>query len=237
MGYLINPYRFAAAGGGGVKPSTLSKCQLWVSPQATTGYSDGATMTGSLTDLSGKGNNMPITSGPKWRSGSGPGSGAAFEMIGTGTLDVPFAAYNGLTNAEIMIGVKATTDQSSQSLWSASSGGGGSEHYRYSDGNVYEPFFSSSRYSFNPGSVATHRQYNIAAATNDWTAWLDGSQVFHTSSNTMSQPTSGNFRIGTGFSGFVGMIAYVALFCPVLTTTERADMANFFVLNPNGGLP
>jgi hypothetical protein len=119
---------------------------------------------------------------------------------------------------------------------------GQQSHVPFTDGVIYDDFGSNSRKTVgNPTpSMTSTRIYQVASATNSWTAWLDGVQLAPTTTtNTVGMVTgAGQRHIGlSGASGssYDGIFCEFILFGKTLSTAERTAVKT--MLNGGGSGP
>lgn len=223
-----------------VDPRDIPGLRVWYSAQALSGFSEGALLSAanSLVDQSGNGRHASPGGTLKYNGSSGPAGGAALEFFGAGSWAVPTEVFRPggtpVTEIECFTTIKVKVAGAGNSLWSCSAGGGGTQHYTYSDGNIYEHFFATARPGIAPGaqSVNNWRRYNCWSKTSDFCVRLD-ENVKATGAYTISVPAS--WAVGGGHSNWHGYMTSFIVYNRKLTTTERSDLATWLAANPSGG--
>jgi hypothetical protein len=108
---------------------------------------------------------------------------------------------------------------------------GQANHFPWVDGNVYDDFGSTARKNLgNPTlSLASWRVCSQLSATNNYTAWLNGSLIFTTATNTTgwsSSPKIG-YVIGGATYYFLGDIVETLLYPTALSTIDRQAVESY----------
>lgn len=140
-----------------------------------------------------------------------------------------------LQEAEAFIVVAISSDPPTQGIHSglwrmqASTVPGMSTHYPFTDGTIYDSFGSTVRKTVgNPTpSLTAFHLYNVVSADGEWTARLDGAQLFTTSSNTVAFPAApelGRSFSTNGEAGLSGDIAEFILFEQVCSSQQRDEV-------------
>jgi hypothetical protein len=83
-----------------------------------------------------------------------------------------------------------------------------SNHYPFTDSNIYDDSFSSTRKSVgNPITALTQLNlYNVTSTNTEWTARLNTNQIFTTAINTVeinANPRIGSRSLGIGMNNFI----------------------------------
>jgi hypothetical protein len=128
----------------------------------------------------------------------------------SGLSGLDFSTFSGSSVTMFMI-VKAKNDPA---LTDADSGfvsfgvGGAASHYPYRDGVIYDESFSNSRKTVgNPTTtLAQLNLYNVLSKSAEWTARLNTTQIFTTSSNIVtinSSPKIGSKNALYGMNNFI----------------------------------
>lgn len=142
----------------------------------------------------------------------------------------PFLSTSGSAKAEIWIVLKSTLSSASNNggpWYFGASGDNG--FYPFSDGNIYDDFGGSARHSFAAGAgvpqaAAIYRV--VVNGSSSWTAYLNGSQVFTTASNTV--PSMSLNVIGYNLSVFwKGDIAEILLYQDNLSAGDVTTNTNY----------
>lgn len=222
-------------------PRDIPGLQGWYSAEAETSYADGAEMT-QWTDLSGLGNHLPAVAGsagakPLWQATTGSGGGPAVRFQSThrgtdgGYFTFPSGYMGAATAGELLAQIKSDGVDCSQWLIGTS---GNSTHYPFGSA-IYESFgLASGFYNYTPTmAITTWRRYNVRAATNDFSAHLDGTSQATKASGTVAWGTVS--KLGRNAYGMAGHMSCVVLYGRVLTTAERSDLEAWMTANPSGG--
>ena len=127
----------------------------------------------------------------------------------SGLSGLDFSNFSGSSVTMFMI-VKAKNDPALTDADSGfvSFGGGATNHYPYRDGVIYDDSFSNSRKTVgNPTTtLAQLNLYNVLSKSAEWTARLNTTQIFTTSSNTVqinTNPKIGSKNTGAGMNNFI----------------------------------
>lgn len=109
---------------------------------------------------------------------------------------------------------------------------GGSSHYPFTDGNIYDTSMTTSRKTVgNPSPNLTNfHLYNVSSTSNSWTARLNKTQLFTTATNTFSQEEKTIGRsVGSNavFYYFNGDIAEIIVYNSVLSVDNRTSLENY----------
>lgn len=141
----------------------------------------------------------------------------------------------GYTAGEIFVVIKAAADPANSNLKGAYATFGSDiniTHFPFTNGDIYDDFGTSTRKSIAdasiPVSLSGWHILNISSAANNWTARIDGTQVYNTSSNTVAWTTAPSFG-GSGAAapsggGFDGYIAEIIFFSKSLNAVERLNV-------------
>lgn len=100
------------------------------------------------------------------------------------------------------------------------------------DGNIYDAFFTTTRKnSISAPALAAGgwHLYDVASSAGDWTATLDGTQIFNTGTNTVSAPSAGAFGITPSNVGVVyaGDNAMMVLYDHKLSGTDAGNLRTY----------
>lgn len=141
--------------------------------------------------------------------------------------------FGGVTEGEVFIVLQVADDpplNAQGGIWRFGSSGS-SDHYPWTDSNVYMGWGSSARKSVgNPSQDMTVWHYmNISTTANLWVMRQNGTQMFSTTSNTVAFTTTPALGRSTTTSHlFEGYIAAVFMYSSVLSTTDR-DSVNAYI--------
>jgi hypothetical protein len=232
MSLIINPFVFGGAAGP-TDPSTISDLQLWLHPRSFA--LSGGDPISTWADSSGNGRNATSsgTNRPTYRASGGSNNQPYAEFDGTtDQLDLPdfLTSY---TAGHIFIVVKVANDPPSSNVGPAvgewSYLGGNQSHYPYSDGVIYDNWATSVRKTVgNPTpSLASWRVYEILSKSGNWTAWLDGTQIFNTGTNTVQFGTTPKIAVNSGLSRMEGNMHEIIFFSRDINSTEIATVKTY----------
>ena len=190
-------------------------------------------------DVSGNGRHATQATGgsqPLWVGGVTPRGGPVVRFDGVDDYLVLPDFASGFTSGEIFIVIKITNDPAGSGGTSAIWGMGTSvnyTHFPFTDGNIYDAWGSNVRKTVGDPALSlssTFRLYNVSSANNDWTARLDGSQIFNTTSNTVafrSAPELGSDFDGSSRIYLSGDIAEVFMYRVIPTPGDRARLNQY----------
>lgn len=234
---IINPYVFG--GGGGATPSDIANIWEWWEPSRDT-YNNNdpvSLLTGQVSP--GVGHNWVQATGtaqPVYLSN---------QLNGLGIVDFPHVAGgdylsdvnpSALTAAHFFIVLKVDNDPpaTAQVPWKFGTSGS-TDHFPFTDSNIYCGAFSTTRQSVGDpaASLASWRVYEIVSTSSEYTALLDGTQLFTTGTNTVGILATCTFGSNLGVNPWDGQVAGLYIFSAKLTT-DRADMVTY--LNSRFGL-
>jgi len=254
MSFIINPYVFAAAGGGGgPQPSDLSGLEVRLKASAVTGLSDNDQIPTSWVDSSGNSRDFTSTTlgtvKPRWRSSLGPNSQPTVRLFDQGYFQRSATFLSGFTAGEMFAVVKIDNDPPATNAKSAPPlGNWGSsfdEYYPFpTDSTIYDGFGSSARKTTtNPTTALTNwLVYNVRSASGNWTrsinAATSGNDYFNTGTNTVAWGGTGTILIGGSTSGsktMEGFISDVIMYSRVLDdATERKAVVHQYLNDTYG---
>lgn len=228
--------------GGSVKetPATISGLYLW--HRADTGLfkdssftdpvtADGDTVGGWL-DKSGNGRHWSqgtTSAEPTYKTGIVNGK-PVLRFDGTDDAFGTGPDFSAMTGAEVFIVVKGDSDPSSANgLWSFGTDAA-STHYPFSDGIIYDACFTTARKTVgNPTPALTSfRLYNVVSVSGEWTAFLDGTQLYTTATNTVAGAAAPRLGRGTNSgSYFDGDIAELIIYSAKLGATNKSAVKSY----------
>ena len=235
MSMIINPYVFAAAGGGAV-PNAIPNIWAWYEPSRETGLSDNDLMP-TLTDQSGNGRHFTQSNSsfrPIYKSGilnslacargTGGITGAHEHWVGP--------SMTALTAAHAFIVVKCDSEAigtADNGLWRFGTAAD-SDHYPWSDNNIYDGTLSSTRKTVGSHAALTSwRVTEVVSISGEWTFKIDGTQLFTTGTNTVSgrsNPGLLTTSVAGGGDFFKGYFAGLYIFSAKLTT-DRTTLITY----------
>jgi hypothetical protein len=205
-------------------PDSLPGLVLWLDARRIPD-SDGTNIT-TWSDLSGNGYDFTRVQGSATITASRTPSGHR-AVVGNSNAQVSRSSYlsaQSYSAAEVFTFYKPPSSGGSWVIDAFGSAGQAS-HMPWSDGKVYTDFGSTVR-KINAAvtgiSADTWAAVSMYSASNDWRLYVDGTERFSTSTNTVG------WRNGTHyvFQGVVEM-AEVFMYNRVLTSSERAAMFSY----------
>lgn len=112
-------------------------------------------------------------------------------------------------------------------------------HFPFSDNNIYDDFGTTVRKTVgNPTpSLAAVRLYEVVSAAGEWTARLDGAQIFTTATNTVGWSASsalGGAVSGASGTRLNGKIAEFINFTTKRTAPQLAELYGYFEARYSG---
>jgi hypothetical protein len=151
---------------------------------------------------------------------------------------------NALTAIHFFVVVQIPTDPpaTTQVPWRFGTDFTNPDTYPFTTGSILSGIGTSTRKTVgNPTpSLAAWRVFEVVSKSGNWTAWLDGSQIFTTASNTVSVTSlcsigANTTSLGvTGGNPWDGDIAGIYIFSAQITGTDRTAMVTY--LNSRWGL-
>jgi len=205
-----------------------SNMALWFDPSNSANYILTSSRVSQLTDLSG--NARHFTQGT---AGIRPVIGAAaingedvvrFTAANSEVLDGPNFSTIGLTEAEVFVITDCVADSGVQrALWRFGSPADDG-YYPFTSGEVYDGFGSTTRQLVGDPTPAltSPRCFNVTSKAGEWTARLDGTQLFTTGTNTVGWTSTtklGVNALGTSFMD--GDVGELIIYNRALTAAER----------------
>lgn len=131
---------------------------------------------------------------------------------------------NGATAGEIFLVLKTQEDTPSQSSGLMFLGNGYESYYPfYADGQIYENFGSTVRYSVgNPSQpLDAYHIFDVSSQSGEWVAQINGILQYRTLINTVYFPSNPLLGHNSLYAAFLGDIAEVLIYDRVLSSTER----------------
>ncbi len=156
---------------------------------------------------------------------------------GNSFLQLPSTLMTGATAAEAFIVLRAADPLTgtTRGLWEFSPGSnyGAGTFYPDYQGNIFDIFGSNTRYGpmTSPLALDQFNLYDVSAATNAWTARLDG-QVLASNQNNVVDFSPCNVMLGAANGGvpFLGDIAELIVFDHTLSDSERLAVQRYFTV-------
>lgn len=159
------------------------------------------------------------------------GSAAALGLTCSATLATILASATGADR--FMVLQAASSQSTGTGLFSGNFGSSTQDTYLpYTDGNTYDEFFSTSRREIASTAFTSASLYETISTASEWTALVNGTQVFTTSSNTVGAPSSDltllyQFQSGTSGFGWAGYLCELAVYNGKLSGTDRTAFQNY----------
>lgn len=142
--------------------------------------------------------------------------------------------FSALTQGEGFIVVKVdnepAADGNHSGLWNIGSDAVSGHYSYFGDGHIYESFGTTARKDTgNPTPALTSWHiYSVYSATSDWKNFIDGVQLFSTTTNTAGFSSSASLGCDSGASNFLdGDVAEFIMFSNKLSTTDRANVVAY----------
>lgn len=238
-------------------PSNVSGLSYWFEADQLTGLSN-TNPVNSLLDSSGNARHFAAfsTSSPDTRATYKTNAVNGLPSIlfvhdgnnSTNTnsrYDGPSNTFNGFTEMEIFVLIKAANDPASSNLvgnWSTiGSDTSLLQHYPFNDagvGTVYEGAATNARKNTgNPLiNLAAFNVYNISSKNGLYKTRFNGTEFFSTATNTFAitgSPRFGGNSSSFSGAGFSGEIAVILIWNRVLNNSERTAVRNYFTAKYN----
>lgn len=101
--------------------------------------------------------------------------------------------------------------------------------YPYTDGVIYDQFGTTVRKTVgNPTpSLASFRLYNTISISGEWTANLDGTQIYTTATNTVGFSTVPRIGFNNDAHYFGGRVAEFIMYGAKLTSSDRSAVKSY----------
>jgi hypothetical protein len=214
---------------------------LWLKPETLITLETESTI-GTWPDSSGLGNHATQTNSnkPVYRTGQMNGVGSV-HFQGGSCLQVPPSMWTGKTAGERFVVQRTDLDPASSD---ATGGhmflGNDVSHEAYmpaSDGLIYDNFGTTLRKivgNVTPVLTAPHI-YRTVSTSSEWTATIDGTDVYTTATNTVGFSTV-HQRIGGGYPGspipdqkYVGYFSEIMCWGRKLSDAERDDIVTAYL--------
>jgi hypothetical protein len=195
--------------GSAAVPSDFGGILAWITAGSIVGLADNDPGPSTIQDLSSANNDATKVSTVTYKATAANGL-PCLEFASAGRYDLPTDTFTGTTAAHAFILLDSDTDGSENAgFWWM--GGNDQTYYTYTDGNIYDGAFTSTRYSYNPTPALTDwHVYEVSHNGTTRKAYLDGSEL---SSQTTGYTVPSFVYLGAGSGGTTwdGRIAaYVA---------------------------
>lgn len=232
------------------RPSDISGLQLWL--DATTGLFDATSGGSAVTtdgsavarweDQSGNGrhftqstsNNRPVLKTSIQNNKNIIRFDAVNDFMQMGS------SFSGLTSACYFIVLKITNDPPTNQakaghpiffLYGNTAGFATASAYTWTDGNIYDCTMTTTRKTVgNPSiSLINFHLYNVESTDSAWTARLNKTQLFTTSTNTFSQNGTilGRSADQSSTYYFDGDIGELVVYSSILSTDDRGKVQDY----------
>lgn len=238
MNMVVNPYRFAAAGGAWL-PTDLADLVAWYDANQQT-ESDGSQVT-TLVDRSGNGfdfvqsgsDNCPIL---RYANVNGKKAMEAGFALGMRHLECSSSLLSGASAATMMM-VKNNPDDPStsgntESVVQRFTTAASPISHHFTDSNIYESFASTTRRNVNPTpSWAGWHIYGAHSGSGDYAMWMDGSTIHTDATNTVNTGATTRRMFYSGSPSadrFSGFFAELVLCDAVLGTSDRQKLEGYY---------
>jgi hypothetical protein len=216
-----------ARGGAPSLAPPLTGSALWIRPDEGY-YTPNGSAAGRVVNAADRSGNSRVYAQateirqPWLDSAGGPGGRNCVQFTTAGEW-LSIAAFLGsATEAEVYAVVKADEDPASLAsrggLWSFGSLDGQRQFYPFTDGQIFETFGTNPRKTVgNPAALLTSwRRYHIVSRSGEFTARIDGTQVFTTSSNVAGFLGTGSYHLGSATGStthiFTGRLAELIVY-------------------------
>lgn len=206
-------------------PADVAGLWTWLKADAVTGTSNGAALN-TWADSSGNGRNATAGAGvPTYQTNVVNGQPAVrFNGIDT-FYSLPSMAA--LTAGTVFVVLKRNLDPpvdgNKTGLWVLGSDPTLPTAWPWTDGIIYEQAGTTARKTtVDPGpSLASWGLYMVRSAANDWSSYLNGTQLFSTATNTVGFHASP--RLGAHTATFLldGDVAEFLLYSTAVSATDR----------------
>ena len=227
---VVDPYRFAVS----FVPTDISGCKLWLDASDTATISDTGGLVDTWSDKSGQSNNFTGsgTQRPTTSSVTINSLNALEFMFAAGsTGDYMTAGSNfasGFTAGTIFLVVKSTVS-ASQAITYFQCGSNTSPFHPFGNGLFYESFGSTVRrdaINVSAFTLTNAHVYSVAAASNDWAAYINGTSISSTGTNTVSFAVTPT--LGSGPNGYGGMnFGEVLIYNSKLSSGDQSTVKSY----------
>lgn len=210
----------------GNSPPVVAGLWSWISAESV----DSTSAVGTAYDLSGNGRNWTQgTAGFKPSVAADARFGSRLAMVFDGTDDrLGGPTMAALTSSTILVSIVVDADPpgavAQSGLWTIGTSGLAT-HYPLTDSIIYDDCGTNARKTVgNPTPpLTTARIYGVRNATNDWTAYIDGSVAFNTATSTPGFSATPLLGASVGAAQFLdGAIRDFIVYDRLLTTDEFA---------------
>lgn len=234
MSFIIDPYRFATAGGAPSFPSIGSIWEWW-EPER-----EGLADNDPVSQVTGQANARHFL-----QTGSEKPTYKANQINGLGAVRMEqskwlnFPDMSALTASHFFLVIKIDADPpvSGAGGLHRNSSGSTDAHYPFNDSNIYECWGTSSRLTVgNPAAALTSwRVYEVISISGEFTVLLDGTQLNTRATNTVGwNSTTRPFGQTAAGNWTNGYWAGAYQFSAKITGADRTSLINY--INSRFGL-
>ena len=219
-------------------PHEVAGLKLWHKADSLAGLSDGDPVS-TWADASGGGNDATGSgaSRPSYRANVLAGGpvlrfDGADDRLALPNLLAGASAATAFFVCKVALDPPALPLRTGPPLGNFGSNGVVGDHYPYTDGVVYHDFGSTARKTVGDpaASLASWHVGVFRSAAGDWRAWLNGSLLFSTSTNTAGFGTAPLVGRAEGTNGpyqFDGDLAEIVLYDAALSDDERKRVERY----------
>ena len=213
-------------------PTTVAGAALFL--MSDMGVTTGATFTWADQTANGRnftqstgGNQPTVTTG-----GAGINGVAAIKFVGASSQYLVGPALTALSSgAEVFLVHKPTSDGATQVCHWRTGSFAQNVFNPYIDHKIYDNFGSSSARFAPTATVANAAQvYNVVSTGSEWTAFIDGTQIYTNASNTVGWESAGTLLGGTSAGGITpgasydGLMVALIIYDHKLSTGDKATV-------------
>lgn len=230
MSFIINPYRYAVAGGGG-NPFGIASLWEWWEPSRD-GFNDNDTISVLTGQFAGKNFARAVGNRPVYKANILNGLGVADFAAGGGqALEGPNASA--LTAGHMFLVILARNDPGvlgRATPWRIGTDGTNPDLYPFTNGTIFCGAGSTARKSIaNPAaSLTSWRVFEVISTSSEFTVLLDGTQLSTTATNTVGFHTQIELGSGPGGGTYDGQQAGIYIFSAKLSGGNRSTMVTYF---------
>jgi hypothetical protein len=225
-----------APGGGGYgwAPDDIAGLVFWWRSDA------GLVLSGSdistFGDQSGNGNDGAWTGARAGLESNVTGSLPAARFNGAPLYQLPNNCLSGLTSAQVFAAIKCDADVPADALdtglWRFGTDAFAT-HYPFTDGNVYDDFGSSSRFTIG-NTVADKSAWHrlcVKAESSGYQAWINNTSEFSNAtscgSSWQADPLFGGENVGLDEYRFNGYLLEIFMYDSVLSSGDRGQVDQY----------
>lgn len=214
-------------------PSTIADLELWLKADSLS-LTDGDPIS-TWSDSSGNANHATSSGGnrPIYKASGGANNQPYVEFDGnTQQFDLPDFLTT-FTEGHIFIVVKVDADPPAShngppvGAWSFV--GGNQSFYPLDSGVIWDNWASTTRKIVGDPtpSLTSWRLYEMLSKSANWTAWLDGTQIFTTGTNTVQFGTGPKIGVNSALSNLAGDIEEIIFYSRDINSTEIQTVKDY----------